>query len=384
MARPSVLIVGGGLMGCASAWQLAKRGCSVVVLERSVPGAEASSAAAGILGGQVESHQLDAMTQLCLESRALYPSWAKALAKSTGIDIEHRSSGALRVAFRTERLGQLKQQFGWQRRSLGAAFLGKRQLRSLEPNLNSALAGAVDFPADSRVDPRKLFRALQLAAQNAGATFRSGSYVQQLDIDAASQTARGVILEGGTSLAADRVVLAAGSWSTLIPGVPLPRPSIVPARGQVLQLTCRTPPLTRIVFGPRCYLVPRDDGRVLVGSTLEFVGYEKRVTAHAVRELLDAAIDLCPSLADAELTDSWSNFRPYTADHWPILGPCAVRGLVLATGHYRNGILLAPITADIVCRSVLGQQPSLDIEAFSARRAAVQSPPEAQTAEPNT
>lgn len=355
-----------------------------MVLERSVPGAEASSAAAGILGGQVESHQLDAMTQLCLESRALYPSWAKALAKSTGIDIEHRSSGALRVAFRTERLGQLKQQFGWQRRSLGAAFLGKRQLRSLEPNLNSALAGAVDFPADSRVDPRKLFRALQLAAQNAGATFRSGSYVQQLDIDAASQTARGVILEGGTSLAADRVVLAAGSWSTLIPGVPLPRPSIVPARGQVLQLTCRTPPLTRIVFGPRCYLVPRDDGRVLVGSTLEFVGYEKRVTAHAVRELLDAAIDLCPSLADAELTDSWSNFRPYTADHWPILGPCAVRGLVLATGHYRNGILLAPITADIVCRSVLGQQPSLDIEAFSARRAAVQSPPEAQTAEPNT
>ncbi|MCA9629587.1 MAG: glycine oxidase ThiO [Myxococcales bacterium] len=373
MARPSVLIVGGGLMGCASAWQLAKRGCSVVVLERSIPGAEASSAAAGILGGQVESHELDAMTELCLQSRSLYPAWAKGLARATGIDIELRPSGTMRVAFGKERLDQLKRQFGWQRRHLGAAFLGKRALRTLEPRLSQSLAGAVDFPEDSRVDPRKLFRALQLAAQSAGATFRSGSYVQALDIDDTSQRVRGVVLEGGTRLAAERVVLAAGSWSTLIPGVPLPRPSIVPARGQVLELTCRTPPLTRIVFGPRCYLVPRDDGRVLVGSTLEFVGYEKRVTAKAVRELLDAAIDLCPALADAELSDSWSNFRPYTPDHWPILGDCAVDGLVLATGHYRNGILLAPITAEIVTRCVLGQEPRANIAAFSARRVAVQS-----------
>lgn len=356
-----------------------------MVLERSIPGAEASSAAAGILGGQVESHQLDAMTELCLRSRALYGAWAKALGKSTGIDIEHRPSGALRVAFRAERLLQLKQDFGWQRRSLGAAFLGKRQLRSLEVNLSASLVGGVDFPEDSRVDPRKLFRALQLAAQNAGATFRSGSYVQQLDIDTTSLRVRGVVLEGGTLLEADRVVLAAGSWSTLIPGVPLPRPSIVPARGQVLELTCRTPPLTRIVFGPRCYLVPRDDGRVLIGSTLEFVGYEKRVTASAVRELLDAAIDLCPALADAELSDTWSNFRPYTADHWPILGNCAIDGLVLATGHYRNGILLAPITAEIVSRCVLAQPPTFDIEAFSARRASVQTQPERkQTLEPKT
>lgn len=369
-----VVIIGGGLMGCSAAWQLAQRGLKVTVLERSVPGAEASSAAAGILGAQIESHGSEAMRDLSIASRDRYAGWSRALSKATGIDIEHRQSGALRVTFNKAKLSQLRREFAWQRRrDLPLEFLTASALRKLEPGLGSGLAGAAHFPADARVDPRRLLKALQLAAAACGVQFVSGAYVQQLDIDSTSRRVKGVRLEGGKLAAADWVVVAAGSWTTLIHGVPLPRPSVQPARGQVLELTARIPAVTRVIFGPRCYLVPRDDGRVLVGSTLEFVGYEKRVTASAVRELLDAALDLVPALGDAQLTDSWSNFRPYTQDHAPILGGCELAGLVFATGHHRNGILLAPITADIVTSCVLGKRPPLDIDPFSARRLTVQA-----------
>ena len=142
----------------------------------------------------------------------------------------------------------------------------------------------------------------------------------------------------------------------------------MPARGQIVELSLQAPLFDAVVHGPRCYLVPRDDGRILIGSTLEFVGYKREVTAGAVRDLLDAAIELCPALADAQLSRSWSSFRPYVKDGLPAIGRTETEGLVIATGHHRNGILLAPITAELVAALVRGRRPSLDLTAFSPGR----------------
>jgi glycine oxidase len=219
------------------------------------------------------------------------------------------------------------------------------------------------FPEEGRVDPPRLLTALHIAAVKAGAEFRSGTYVRSVIVE--DGAVRGVALEDGSRIASEQVVLAAGSWSTLVGGVPLEAGEVRPARGQIVELVTREPLLSRVVFGPGCYLVPREDGRILVGSTLEFVGYRREVTASAVRDLLASAIDLVPSLADAVLGRTWSNFRPHTERGTPLLGPTGVRGLVLATGHYRNGILLAPITAEIVRAVVLGQKPPVDLAPFA-------------------
>ena len=355
-------------MGCASAWQLAKRGATVTVLERSVPGAEASSAAAGILGAQLEAHGAGPMLELALASRARYPRWAKALAAETGMDVGFRRSGVLRVALSSKGLRALVRETSWQgRRGLRVQELDGAGLRELEPRLSTSVAGGVCFAEDARIDPPLLSRALRIAAARAGALFRTGAYVRR--VLSKGGRVRGVALDDGSTLASDRVVVAAGSWTTLIEGLGIEHGAVRPARGQIVELTTPLPVLERVVFGPRCYLVPRDDGRTLVGSTLEFVGYRKEVTARAVRDLLDAALELVPDLQDAALTGSWSSFRPYTDDERPLLGPTSIEGLVLATGHYRNGILLAPISAEIVEKAVLGGRAPVDLAPFSPARA---------------
>jgi glycine oxidase len=368
MKSQNVVIVGGGIMGCAAAWQLARRGASVTVLERSVPGAEASSAAAGILGAQLEASGPGAMAELALESRKLYPRWSKALAEETGIDVGYRKCGILRVALDAAGAKKLSEEAIWQRRQgQEAPRIGGKRARAIEPALARGVAGGVHFAEDGRIDPPLLLRALHIAAARAGASFRTGAYVRRVLIE--SGRARGVLLEDGQSIGGDAVVVAAGSWTTLVEGVPLRSDAVRPARGQIVELASSQPLLRGVVFGPRCYLVPRDDGRTLVGSTLEFVGYRRGVTAGAVRDLLDAAIELVPALAEAALSGTWSSFRPYTEDHRPLIGPTQVPGLALATGHYRNGILLAPITAEIVARTLLGGRSPIDLSPFDPARA---------------
>ncbi|MET0594243.1 MAG: glycine oxidase ThiO [Polyangiaceae bacterium] len=359
-----VLIVGGGVMGCASALQLAKAGAKVVVLERSVPGAEASSAAAGIIGAQVETADKDPGFELARQSRARYPAWADELKRETGIDIGYRQCGVLRVAFDDQAKKEIIAETAWQKEAgLSVATIEKEKLRALEPKLDPKASFALHFPDDGQVDPPRLLRALYIAAAQAGAEFRSGAYVRAVAAEAGQ--VRGVVLEDGTRLVSDRVVLAAGSWSTLVEGVPLEPNAIRPARGQMVELETREPALKRIVFGPRCYLVPREDGRILVGSTLEFVGYRREVTAGAIRDLLAAAIELVPSLVDSQLGRTWSNFRPYSDRGRPLIGASEVRGLVLATGHHRNGILLAPVTAEIVKALVLGEAPPVEVGTYA-------------------
>jgi glycine oxidase len=362
--KKRVVIVGGGVMGCACGWELAERGFSVVVLERSVPGAEASSAAAGILGARVEAHDDGPLAALGRASLRLYPGWARALGRATGIDVQYRESGVVQVEFGSARVRALIRSRSWQKprpRALDARALGRR-----EPELSKKLGGGVLFESDARVDPRVLFRALHVAAARAGVVFRSGAYVRRV-VEARGRAA-GVLLDDGSVVRGDHVLVAAGSWTSLIEGIGLAPGAVIPARGQILELTTEEPLLRSVVFGPRAYLVPRDDGRLLVGSTLEFVGYRREVTAGAVRDLLSAAIRIVPKLAGAALTDSWSSFRPYTKDELPLIGETHLPGLFLASGHYRNGILLAPVTATCVSALVRGTRPPLPLAAFSPGR----------------
>jgi glycine oxidase len=355
-------------MGCAAAFELSRRGVAVTVLERSVPGAEASSAAAGILGAQVEAHHPGPLTELGLLSRKLYPALVKDLEQASGVSIGYRKCGVLKVGYEARAVAALGRELGWQGRSklpleaLTAAALSKR-----EPALSRELAGGVWFREDAVLEPRALLSALRVAAERAGANFRSGSFVQRIALDGGH--AEGVELDDGNLVRGSHVVLAAGSWTSLLEPPRAAGPRVVPARGQIVELKTSVPLLDSVVFGPDCYLVPRADGRLLVGSTLEFVGFRREVTAGAVAKLLRAAIRLVPALAEAELSATWASFRPYTSDELPLLGPSATPGLLLMSGHYRNGILLAPISARIVADCVTGKKPPLDLGPFSPERA---------------
>lgn len=362
-----VVVIGGGVMGCGTAFELARHGVRTLVLERSVPGAEASSAAAGILGAQVESHGDGPLFELALHSRKLYPKWADSLAEETGIDVEFRPSGVLLVAYDAKaQATALRERSFQKKRGCSLEALRGTALKQAAPALGPDVHGALRFREDARIDPPKLLRALRIGAERRGVTFRSGVLAKR--VVTSEGRAEGVLLDNGQTIHAGKVVVAAGSWSSLVEGVPMPAGGVVPARGQIVQLDLPVPVFEPVLFGPKCYLVPRDDGRVLIGSTLEFVGYRREVTAVAVRDLLDAAIRLVPTLAQATLGNTWSNFRPYTQDAAPFIGEAETRGLLLATGHYRNGILLAPATAALVTSLVLGKKPALKLEHWSPRR----------------
>jgi len=367
--RDDALVLGAGVMGCAVAFELARRGARVTVLERSVPGAEASSAAAGMLGAQAEAHEAGPFLELCLASRARFPAWAEALRDATGIDVEHRHCGILRVAHDEASATRLAADVAWQSAAGHAAELFDGDLaREIEPALGKTVLAAAQFPRDGRVDPPSWLRALRIGAERAGARFRLGAVVRRVVSEGGRAT--GAELEDGERVTAGNVVVAAGSWSTLVEGTGLPTSAVKPARGQIVQLVVPSPVQHTIVWGPRAYLCPRDDGRVLIGSTLEFVGYQRGVTARAIRDLIDAAITDVPALEGASFDRAWSSFRPYTEDQLPLLGKTATPGLWFASGHFRNGILLSPITAEIVSALALGEAPPVDIGAFDVARLA--------------
>jgi len=356
-----VAIIGGGIMGCACAEALAARGATVTLLERAVPGAEASSAAAGILGAQMESHAAPQLRGMFVEARGLYPAWARSLHESTGIDIGYRKSGVVRVALDEPSTLGLKEEVRTHRAAgLAAELLSAADIGRIEPEVTPEVLGGVHFPDDGQVDPRALLRALLVHVARAGVVQRTGTIVRSLLID--RDSCRGVVLDDG-QLEADAVVLAAGSWSSLVGGLPKGLPTITPARGQMVLLEERPARMRSIVVGPSGYVVPRGDGRVLCGSTVENVGFRREVTAGGVNSILTSTIQLVPRLASAELADSWASFRPQSTSDRPLLGASTVPGLFLATGHHRNGILLAKYSANVVVDAIVGGPRTLGVSA---------------------
>jgi len=370
-AAVDVAIIGGGIMGSAIALRLCQRGIGVTVIERGIPGAEASSAAAGILGPQMEAEGPGPLLELGLKSRALYPALAAELRELTGIDVGYDRSGVLAVAFDEAGEAALSARRAWQlARGLRVDSLSGEAARAREPALGPAVRAALAFNDDAQVVARELARAFSQAAAGAGARFLTGRYVRRVLTDKGAVT--GVELDGD-ALPAAVVVVAAGSWSGLVEGAGVPPAVVRPARGQLVSIETRPPLFRSVVSAPGGYLVPRRDGTVLAGSTVEMAGFRKEVTVGGLAAILTLARTVIPALADAPVTGSWSNFRPFTEDHLPVLGATGVRGLVLATGHFRNGILLAPITAQAIAELVATGQPPIDLAPFAIERFAMRT-----------
>ncbi len=342
-----VAIVGAGVMGCSAALGLRARGVDVVLLERAVPGAEASSAAAGILGAQAESHAPGDSFALFLRAREAYAAWAEELrAASGGIDIGYRRSGVLQLGWNEEDHAALAETVRWQTAGgARAELLDGGAARKIEPELSTRVTSAAYFPDDAQVEPPRLLRALAAAAVRAGVELRSHVTVERLAVE--DGVCVGVVL-GAETLRADATVLAAGSWSSLVPGVPAAMPKVFPARGQMIMLDEKPPRVRSIVFSDGAYAVPRGDGRIVCGSTMEMVGFRREVTAEGVRTILNKVTSAVPSLDRATMGETWCSFRPYIEGGVPQMGTSPMPGLLLATGHHRNGILLAKVTADAV------------------------------------
>jgi len=364
---PDVLVVGGGIIGSLIALRLARRGISVVVIDRGSPGGEASSAAAGILGPQMEAHGPGPFLDLALASRALYPSLVAELYDATGIDVGFDRSGVLALALDERGEAELDESVRWQTaRGLSVQRLSAREARLHEPALGAAVKSAALYPDDGRIDARALTRACVTAAASAGARFLGGRRVRRVLVS--SGVARGVQLDT-EGLSAGAVVVAAGSWASLLEGAALAG-AIRPVRGQIVALSAPTSMLSCVVaVHGRGYLVPRRDGTVLAGSTMENVGFGKAVTVDGMVRILSLASALVGWLGEARVTASWSGLRPDTPDHLPILGESAsVRGLLLATGHFRSGILLAPITGEAIAQLISTGSSSLDLAPFAVER----------------
>lgn len=362
-----VVIVGGGVIGCAVARKAALAGLSVTVVERSTPGLEASSAAAGMLSPLAEASGPGPFLDLLLHARSIYPLFAEALREETGLDVGYGDAGTLYLALREEDEAELEERFAWQS-ALGLCVqrLSADDARSAEPAINPAVRAALRFPGDHQVDNRALSKALWSAAARAGASFRLGCDAVRLLRD--GNRAVGVELAGGERIEANAVVVAGGSWAGRMEGLPRPVP-VEPVHGQLLSLESIPPLFRHVVDSPRCYLVPRSEGRVIAGATVERTGYRKAVTPWGVRRLLDGAVEIAPVLDHAPLAATWSGLRPGTPDGLPLLGADPdLPNLLYATGHYRNGILLAPLTGELIGGMLLGGAADIDLAPYSIGR----------------
>jgi glycine oxidase len=361
-----VVIVGGGVIGLAIARALVQRGVrDVCLVERGTLGSEASFAAGGILAPQAEADSGDSFFELACRSRDLYGDFAAALREETGVDVELDSTGTLYVAFTGADLDEIEKRYEWQSQAgLVVEKLGPDAVRELEPCVSEGVRGALRFPRDVQVENRRLVNALVNSVVNLGVKIFTETTVESLTIArgriSSVQTSRGEI---GCNVA----IVAAGTWSSTIEHAKTPK--IEPVRGQMISFDAK-PQLTRhVIYSPRGYLVPRHDGRLLAGSTSEHAGFTKQVTAGGLNQIIANAEEISPKILTLPVVDTWSGLRPRAPDGLPVLGPCGeIDGLFYATGHYRNGILLAPVTGELIAEAVVTGRVSPLLAAFSPNR----------------
>jgi glycine oxidase len=363
-ASSDVVIIGGGVIGLTIARELAQRGVrDLILIERGEPGAEASWAAGGILAPQVEADQPDDFFRLACASRDLYPEFAEALREETGIDVELDKNGTLYLGFTESEEHEMRSRHDWQASAgLQIDWLTGDEARALEPNISPQVRYALRFPNDYQVENRRLVQALVASNQKLGVNFVTNCKVHSLRIE--HQRVSGVDTSSGF-FSAPTAIVAAGAWTSQITHA---RVAIDPVRGQML---CFAAPqiASHVIYSSRGYLVPRRDGRLLAGSTSESVGFDKSITDEGVQSIRSMAFEIAPCLESLAVTDSWAGFRPHAEDNFPVIGPDEeVAGLFYATGHYRNGILLAPITAKMISDSVLNRDTSSLPEKFLPAR----------------
>jgi glycine oxidase len=361
-----VIIVGGGIIGGSIALELRKEKLRVAVLERQQPGLEASWAAAGMLSGAPESPDSIPLVPLAKASLEMYAAYVAEVEELSGRKTGLRRDGTLMALFLPHVERELSTILAVHQ-GLGFATEAIRvdDARRMEPALNPAMRAAAWLPYEGSVDSRALTEAVLLAAKKRGVeilVWRGGATALATE----ENRCTGVVA-GEEKFLAQNVIIAAGCFSGRMPGIERYAPTR-PVRGQMVALQSESVKLGRVVRSEKGYLVPQDNGRILAGTTTEHVGFEKRVTPAGMQQILAAAAEIAPELAQASVVETWSGLRPDTPDHLPSLGPTDVDGLWMATGHYRNGILLAPITARLVREWVMDGKTAMGMDAFSPMR----------------
>lgn len=362
-------IVGGGLIGSSIAFELAAAKLRVVVLDRQAPGREASWAAAGMLSPAPDGPSTVQLVPLALESLALYPSFVARVEEESGQSTDFVGAAGLEIFYSARGEAERDATIA-DHRQLGTAIepITVEAARNIEKSINPNASAAAWFSDEARVDPRLLTDAVISAAQRRGVEIRSGVEVTSLLREGDRCTG---VMANSEKIAARHIIVAAGCFSG---GIGLGSETVarfaptIPIRGQMIALRPSGFAMRHVVRSERGYLVPRTDGRIIAGSTLEDAGFEKRVTAAGMHKILEAALELIPALAEAAVVETWSGLRPGTPDQLPILGPSNIDGLLIATGHYRNGILLAPVTAKILHDCVLAGETPANAAIFSPLR----------------
>ncbi len=350
MAAPDVIVVGAGIIGCAIAHECARRGTNVRVIEARTVAGGATQASAGVLAPFIEGHGHPLLRELGARSLDLYDAFVAKASEDSGLPVEYRRCGTLEVApddAAAERLRQRDQPAG------AAQWLDGPAARALEPALSASTRGALLIPTHGYVAAGALTDALAWGAVRHGAQLETGHRVAATRSDPSGAT---VVAEDGTTWSAGEVILCTGSWLADVQlNIRAPsRAAITPIRGQLLKMTWKGTPLSRVIWGPNCYVVPWEDGHVLVGATVEDVGFDERTTAAGVRDLLDAVCELLPEAWGATFVEARAGLRPATADGLPVIGRSPdLPHVAYATGHYRNGVLLAPLTAQLIADAVL-------------------------------
>jgi len=359
------VIAGGGLIGGAIALELALAGVRVAIFELGEPGREASWASAGILSPAPENPATIPLVPLGKASMSLYPQFVARVEEISGQEAGFRAKGTVDALFSRDAARELSTHValhhGW---GLRAEAISAVDARELEPALSPELEAAVLRPDEASVDNRALTQAVLAAARKSGAEIFAHREVRGIWRE--KQRCAGLLFEN-EKVSANWTIIAAGSFSASIAGVGTYAP-VRPAKGQMVSLRAERLKIERVLWSDKIYLVPRNDGRILAGATVEYVGFDRKVTAGALAKVLSGAIELAPDLAHARVEETWAGLRPDSPDHLPILGPADIDGLMIATGHFRSGILLTPITARLIREWITEQRVSVDWERFSPLR----------------
>jgi len=373
MKKFDVAIAGGGLIGGAIALELARAGLHVGVFERQEPGQEASWAGAGILSPAPENPGMIPTVPLCKASLDLYPKFVAEVEEISGQDAGFRPKGTLEALFSRNAREELSTLIAVHHGlGLRAEAIRAEDARELEPALSEEMEAGILRPDEASVDNRALTKAVLEAARRSGAEIFPDCIVEAICREEGRENrCAGLILKNGR-VEARWTVVAAGCFSPEIRGAERYAP-VRPAKGQMIALRADELKIERVLWSEKIYLVPRNDGRILAGATIEYVGFDKETTAGSIEKILSAAIELAPGLAGARIEEMWAGLRPDSPDHLPILGPTDLEGLLIATGHFRSGILLAPITAKLIREWVSEERVSVEWERFSPLRFGTQS-----------
>jgi glycine oxidase len=363
-----ILIIGGGIIGLSIARNLRKLGVKkITILERGKLGQEASFAAAGMLAVQAESDKCDHFFHFCDESRNLFPNFASEILDETGIDIELETSGTLYLSFSEKDSTDINARFDWQKAAgLTVKQLTSTEIRKIEPFVSPDVREGLFFEKDWQVDNRKLLFALKLfVANNNIDVFENEEVLSLLN---GKNRVIGVETKNGKFFA-DKVIITTGAWTSFIKTGEFMFPEIKPIRGQMLCVKTAKRLFSKVIYSPRGYIVPRRDGRILAGATIEEVGFDANITSEGMDSVFANTLELVPSLANLGIAEKWSGLRPFFADGLPILGRIPnFDNILIATAHFRNGILLAPKTAEIIAKQAINNIESEYSKEFGISR----------------